>query len=65
MPFIIDGNIKKMREAQGLSVQELAERSSLDVFEVQAFEGGLEVIFADELVRIATALGLEDPEQLL
>jgi hypothetical protein len=64
-PRIIGDNIKKMREAKGLSVEELAEGSGLDEFELLAFEGGLGVIFADELVWIAMALGLEDPEQLL
>lgn len=64
-PELIGRNIRRVREARGLTVGELAAKAELDAVEVLAYEGGLAFIFAEELVRLAKALEIDDPEKLL
>ena len=60
-PELIGQNIRRIREARGLTVEKLAERMELDAATVLAYEDGVAFVFEEELVRIARALEIDDP----
>ncbi len=57
-------NLKRLRQAQGLSQEELAHRAEIDRTYVSALERSVYAAGIDVVDRIAKALGVEASEML-
>jgi transcriptional regulator with XRE-family HTH domain len=57
-------NIRRTRQAAGLTKQELAERAGLNWTVIVAYEGGHGVPILESVARIAVALGVSPCEFL-
>lgn len=55
----------RIREGRGLSRAEVARRAGLNAADVGRMESGRLVPYDGQLVKIARALGVEDPEALM